>query len=252
MRFALAGACRNCIHCLHPLRNKFWRWSHIGRRRASRNPRNSPNRWSRKNQWRSSCFFVSEVLVDGEVLFSFSSRAMVTHTVCRQIVRGACLTSRLRLNQTFGWQHLVDKCLRKFPTNRIVGFKFAEEDSWSMGPPDSSWRVPAVSTTLWLLCEVQRPQTREELQVAMERIEAAREVLEEAGREMARIMHPEEAGRNVRPRLADQTTCSICLEALPAEPKTMRCGHSFHGDCLADWLITKSRVTCPNCRSCPR
>jgi hypothetical protein len=174
---------------------------------------------------------------------------MVVHVVYRQIVGGACLTGRLCLNRALGWQHLVEKYLRKHPTDRIVGYKFAEADSWSMGPPASSWRVPAASTTLWLLCEAQRPRTREELQVALERIEAAREVLEEAGREMARIMHPEEAVRNVRPRLADQTDCSICLDALPAEPKTMRCGHSFHGDCLADWLLTKGRVTCPNCRS---
>jgi hypothetical protein len=175
---------------------------------------------------------------------------MVVHAVTREIVGSQeTVTSRLRLNKTLGWEHVVIRHLKAFPTYIIVGHKLAEADEWLMGSPRPSWRVPSVSTQIWVLCEARRARTVEEIQAERERIDKAQQVLDEAQQEIARILYPGECERNKRPRLADQTDCSICLESLSTESKTMRCGHSFHSDCLVDWFLTRSRVTCPTCRS---
>lgn len=40
-------------------------------------------------------------------------------------------------------------------------------------------------------------------------------------------------------------TCNICLDQLD-ENVYMKCGHSFHKECISKWLVTKK--TCPCCR----
>ena len=49
----------------------------------------------------------------------------------------------------------------------------------------------------------------------------------------------------------DDTKCSICLEPMnePLTTVTLRCGHVFHGQCIADSLRINSR--CPLCRDTP-
>lgn len=46
--------------------------------------------------------------------------------------------------------------------------------------------------------------------------------------------------------LSVPTLCAVCLEHLTT-PITLRCGHSFHGRCLEEWLAR--RMICPVCRA---
>ena len=41
-------------------------------------------------------------------------------------------------------------------------------------------------------------------------------------------------------------TCSICLDCLDDNPKTLPCGHKFHEPCITRWCAT--RPNCPICR----
>lgn len=43
------------------------------------------------------------------------------------------------------------------------------------------------------------------------------------------------------------TTCVICIEDMtPIEEHKLKCNHSFHSRCLAEWLL--EHKTCPCCR----
>ena len=46
--------------------------------------------------------------------------------------------------------------------------------------------------------------------------------------------------------LSVPTLCAICLQIL-TRPITLRCGHTFHGGCLEEWLAR--RMICPVCRA---
>jgi hypothetical protein len=66
-----------------------------------------------------------------------------------------------------------------------------------------------------------------------------------------RIASEEEIGRvpmHAHSASDGEVTCSVCLEdAVPGDAlKKTRCGHSFHGDCIDQWL--RKNVTCPVCR----
>eukprot|EP01068_Selenidium_serpulae_P019925 Selendium_serpulae@DN749_c0_g1_i1.p4 len=43
--------------------------------------------------------------------------------------------------------------------------------------------------------------------------------------------------------------CTVCHDEVPIGKlvRVMTCGHSFHDDCLQQWLASNN--TCPNCRS---
>jgi hypothetical protein len=41
--------------------------------------------------------------------------------------------------------------------------------------------------------------------------------------------------------------CSICCDPLKESIKVLRCSHSFHSDCIMDW-IKDFHWTCPLCR----
>ncbi|XP_054154250.1 uncharacterized protein LOC128952825 [Oppia nitens] len=41
--------------------------------------------------------------------------------------------------------------------------------------------------------------------------------------------------------------CSICLDTLADGTKALKCGHSFHKQCIYGWIATKHN-TCPLCR----
>ncbi|XP_074117953.1 E3 ubiquitin/ISG15 ligase TRIM25 isoform X2 [Sminthopsis crassicaudata] len=50
--------------------------------------------------------------------------------------------------------------------------------------------------------------------------------------------------------LADELTCSICLEIFQ-EPVTTPCGHNFCSRCLDEtWTVQDSQFFCPQCRTC--
>ena len=40
-------------------------------------------------------------------------------------------------------------------------------------------------------------------------------------------------------------TCSICLEQQNMDTVLIKCGHSFHKNCISKWIEQKR--TCPNC-----
>jgi len=44
----------------------------------------------------------------------------------------------------------------------------------------------------------------------------------------------------------EETTCSICQEAVTCATRIRSCGHCFHGDCIREWFSMNSR--CPMCR----
>lgn len=52
-----------------------------------------------------------------------------------------------------------------------------------------------------------------------------------------------------------ETVCSICTEVLndENENKQLKCGHSFHMNCINKWFIRQCKLridcTCPNCRA---
>ena len=55
--------------------------------------------------------------------------------------------------------------------------------------------------------------------------------------------------RTHRRRLPDintRPTCTICLDFLDDNPKTLPCGHKFHEHCITRWCAT--RPNCPVCR----
>lgn len=54
-------------------------------------------------------------------------------------------------------------------------------------------------------------------------------------------------------RIVDVSCCSICSETVVA-PHSVSCGHTFCGECISRWYVTKETVktdstTCPVCRS---
>jgi hypothetical protein len=61
--------------------------------------------------------------------------------------------------------------------------------------------------------------------------------------EVTRLMHP--FGR-LTEDLGELFTCVICSETM-AQPMATSCGHSFHPECLIEWL--KKQSTCPVCRA---
>eukprot|EP00931_Biecheleriopsis_adriatica_P091874 TRINITY_DN65738_c0_g1_i1.p1 TRINITY_DN65738_c0_g1~~TRINITY_DN65738_c0_g1_i1.p1 ORF type:complete len:296 (-),score=71.74 TRINITY_DN65738_c0_g1_i1:88-912(-) len=69
------------------------------------------------------------------------------------------------------------------------------------------------------------------------------------GQQVERIMEEARArGRQACSDTGAACTCSVCLDSLKPDDDvcTLRCFHSFHGDCIEHWLW--SRQTCPNCR----
>ena len=77
-----------------------------------------------------------------------------------------------------------------------------------------------------------------------------RDVLRRAGRQEAAstLRKALEAAPAPR-RVYSSTSCAICLEdfaAEGAEVTTLRCGHEFHSECVAQWLPVQQR--CPTCR----
>ena len=48
------------------------------------------------------------------------------------------------------------------------------------------------------------------------------------------------------PNINTRPTCTICLDFLGDEPKTLPCGHKFHEPCITRWCAT--RPNCPICR----
>ncbi|ORX44773.1 hypothetical protein DM01DRAFT_1178649 [Hesseltinella vesiculosa] len=42
------------------------------------------------------------------------------------------------------------------------------------------------------------------------------------------------------------TECAICLDSLKNNLSALRCGHTFHSDCIAKWLVNQS--ACPCCK----
>ncbi len=46
-------------------------------------------------------------------------------------------------------------------------------------------------------------------------------------------------------------TCTICLNTFQekATIRTLECGHTFHMDCIDQWMIGKEEPTCPTCRA---
>ena len=48
-------------------------------------------------------------------------------------------------------------------------------------------------------------------------------------------------------------TCTICQEDICSSVVTLSCGHSFHPDCIVEWLRKPhSMASCPNCRHVER
>lgn len=47
--------------------------------------------------------------------------------------------------------------------------------------------------------------------------------------------------------IADDCTCSICLESVSDEAHRLDCGHTFHANCLIGWL-RQGNLSCPLCR----
>lgn len=43
-----------------------------------------------------------------------------------------------------------------------------------------------------------------------------------------------------------ETTCTICQEPVECATRIRRCGHCFHGQCIAEWFTMNTR--CPMCR----
>jgi hypothetical protein len=48
------------------------------------------------------------------------------------------------------------------------------------------------------------------------------------------------------PNINTRPTCTICLDVLGDNPKTLTCQHKFHEACITRWCAT--RQTCPICR----
>lgn len=46
----------------------------------------------------------------------------------------------------------------------------------------------------------------------------------------------------------EENRCSVCLEGLEKNLVTLPCGHTFHKDCIKEWLIHSEEVSCPLCR----
>ena len=42
--------------------------------------------------------------------------------------------------------------------------------------------------------------------------------------------------------------CTICLEPLSGDIRTLACGHKFHTACMRQWENRNHHCTCPNCR----
>ena len=52
--------------------------------------------------------------------------------------------------------------------------------------------------------------------------------------------------------LAEQETmCAICVNGMPEDRETRleNCSHTYHFDCIKQWVLTKSKAECPMCRS---
>lgn len=47
-------------------------------------------------------------------------------------------------------------------------------------------------------------------------------------------------------KVIQEKECPICLNQLENTKVFLPCGHSFHGDCILDWIDNKRN--CPMCR----
>ncbi len=45
------------------------------------------------------------------------------------------------------------------------------------------------------------------------------------------------------------TECSICLDKIKDNSKTLECSHVFHHECINNWIVESLKFTCPLCRS---
>jgi len=45
-------------------------------------------------------------------------------------------------------------------------------------------------------------------------------------------------------------SCSVCLELINENAKTLVCGHTFHLECILNWFVTSE--LCPMCRACQK
>jgi len=43
--------------------------------------------------------------------------------------------------------------------------------------------------------------------------------------------------------------CSICLDIIIDDSKTLECNHIFHHQCIKNWVDESLKFTCPLCRS---
>ena len=43
--------------------------------------------------------------------------------------------------------------------------------------------------------------------------------------------------------------CSICLDTIIDDRKTLECNHVFHHQCINNWIDESLKFTCPLCRS---
>lgn len=46
----------------------------------------------------------------------------------------------------------------------------------------------------------------------------------------------------------EENRCSVCLEGLEKNLVTLPCDHTFHKDCIEEWLIHSEEVSGPLCR----
>jgi hypothetical protein len=46
-----------------------------------------------------------------------------------------------------------------------------------------------------------------------------------------------------------QPECSICLDTIIDDSKTLDCSHIFHHQCIKNWVDESLKFTCPLCRS---
>ena len=54
------------------------------------------------------------------------------------------------------------------------------------------------------------------------------------------------AGTEMHVGMPANTTCPICQETMTCATRLRSCGHSFHGQCISQWLGMNTR--CPVCR----
>lgn len=48
--------------------------------------------------------------------------------------------------------------------------------------------------------------------------------------------------------ITKEETCTVCLENIEKSGKQLKCKHTFHNDCIEEWLTKRSK-RCPVCRA---